>query len=883
VLTVLRGHPRTTAPTADPAHTEAPSAARSAALARRFEAAIVDWDRTAAPHRSSTAERLRRTVEGLCALGFDIGVVSAADIDDVDGELRARPSGPGALHLCVNGGSELFEIGPSGPVFVERRAGAEPGLTPTADAVRWLLGRLWLRGIAPRGVVLACEPTLADVAGNAGSLVLEGPTGLLDLLTDQLERREQGELPPVADERGWTLQIDGVDPLLERAHESLLTLADGRIGTAGSPLVQHPAATGRVLAAGLYTGEGAETALLECPRWTELPGRLEDADEIRRILDLRGGVLHQRLRRAGRQSLDAVLFSSLERPGTAVLRAAGERRLLDAAAPLVLPTRRHVKLSRRGRHQVAEVAGSAGGLAVAASDRRRGGRLDRLAVYCPDARHRASAEAAYAGLLEAEGAGFEQLLVEQRCRWADRWHDADVVIEGDPSLQLAVRLALFHLMNSVADGGEAAVGARGLSGHGYRGHVFWDADVFVLPFLAATHPAAARAMLEYRLRRLPAARVAARELGLKGARFAWESAASGADVTPTQMRDRHGRVVPIRTGQLEEHIVADVAWAASCYLDWTGDAEFAAEGGRTLLVETARYWASRIRLDGKGRGHIYGVIGPDEYHEPVDDNAYTNVMARWNLRRAAALDGLEDGERERWLALAGALADGYDPERGLYEQFAGFFELEPLVVAELAMRRPVAADLLLGPERVAAAQVLKQADVLMLHHLVPDEVEPGSLVPNLSFYEPRTAHGSSLSPAVHAALFARAGMHAEALASLRLASRIDLEDLTGTTAGGLHLAAMGGVWQALAFGFAGVRPAGDRLALDPRLPPEWGGLELRLRFRGSRMRVRIERDALAVAAEPATLLDVAGLPEAVEALPTGIRLERRDDRWEVQR
>jgi trehalose/maltose hydrolase-like predicted phosphorylase len=390
-------------------------------------------------------------------------------------------------------------------------------------------------------------------------------------------------------------------------------------------------------------------------------------------------------------------------------------------------------------------------------------------------------------------------------------------------------------------------------------------------------------MLEYRLRRLPAARVAARELGLKGARFAWESAASGADVTPTQMRDRHGRVVPIRTGQLEEHIVADVAWAASCYLDWTGDAEFAAEGGRTLLVETARYWASRIRLDGKGRGHIYGVIGPDEYHEPVDDNAYTNVMARWNLRRAAALDGLEDGERERWLSLAGALADGYDPERGLYEQFAGFFELEPLVVAELAMRRPVAADLLLGPERVAAAQVLKQADVLMLHHLVPDEVEPGSLVPNLSFYEPRTAHGSSLSPAVHAALFARAGMHAEALASLRLAGRIDLEDLTGTTAGGLHLAAMGGVWQALAFGFAGVRPAGDRLALDPRLPPEWGGLELRLRFRGSRMRVRIERDALAVAAEPATLLEVAGLPEAVEALPTGIRLERRDDRWEVQR
>jgi nucleotide-binding universal stress UspA family protein len=207
------------------------------------------------------------------------------------------------------------------------------------------------------------------------------------------------------------------------------------------------------------------------------------------------------------------------------------------------------------------------------------------------------------------------------------------------------------------------------------------------------------------------------------------------------------------------------------------------------------------------------VIGPDEYHEPVDDNAYTNVMARWNLRRAAGLGpdaGLSDEERERWLVLAEALVDGYEPESGVYEQFAGFSELEPLVIADLAPRRPVAAELLLGRERVEGAQVVKQADVLMLHHLVPEEVEPGSLTANLRFYEPRTAHGSSLSPGIHAALFARAGMLDEALAGLRLASRIDLDDLTETTAGGLHLAAMGSVWQALAFGFAGLRPTGAR-------------------------------------------------------------------------
>ena len=161
----------------------------------------------------------------------------------------------------------------------------------------------------------------------------------------------------------------------------------------------------------------------------------------------------------------------------------------------------------------------------------------------------------------------------------------------------------------------------------------------------------------------------------------------------------------------------------------------------------------------------------------------------------------------------------------------------------------------------------------MLHHLVPDEVATGSLTPNLEFYEPRTAHGSSLSPAIHAALFARAGLLTEAVAALRLAARIDLEDLTGTTAGGLHLATMGGVWQALAFGFAGVRPGADALELDPRLPEDWQALELRLSFRGSPGRVRIERDRVTVSADRAARVSIDG--------KEGRRFERRDNHWEV--
>ena len=371
------------------------------------------------------------------------------------------------------------------------------------------------------------------------------------------------------------------------------------------------------------------------------------------------------------------------------------------------------------------------------------------------------------------------------------------------------------------------MGARALTGRGYRGHVFWDSDVFVLPFLAATHPASARAILEYRVRRLPAARAAARAAGHAGARFAWESAASGEDVTPRSARDRAGREVAIYTGQREEHIVADIAWAAGCYIDWTGDRAFREGAGRALLVETARYWASRAQRDSDGTGgraHIRGVIGPDEYHELVDDNAYTNVMARWNLRRAFAetTDAtVERAERRSWLDLADALVDGYHPDSGLYEQFAGFFALEPLIISEIAPRRPIAADLLLSPERVHQAQVVKQADVLMLHHLVPDEVVDGSLAANLAFYEPRTAHSSSLSPGVHAALLARAGRLAEARAALAMTTRIDLDDVSGSTASGVHIAAMGSVWQALALGFVGARPRGDVLELEPRIAEDW--------------------------------------------------------------
>ena len=329
----------------------------------------------------------------------------------------------------------------------------------------------------------------------------------------------------------------------------------------------------------------------------------------------------------------------------------------------------------------------------------------------------------------------------------------------------------------------------------------------------------------------------------------WESARDGADVTPRSGLIG-GRQAPIRTGRAEEHIVADVAWAAWRYAEWTGDEAFLAGAGSALLVETARYWASRARPDADGRSHVDGVIGPDEYHAPVDDNAFTNLLARWNLRRAADLadrvPGLADvGEIRAWRSAADSLADGYDVATGIYEQFSGYNQLQHTLPASLG-RVPVAADLLLAPGRIARTQIVKQVDVLMAYHMIPEEMPAGTLRANLDFYGPRTAHGSSLSPAIHAGLLARAGSPNEALHWLRLAARLDLDDLTGVTATGLHLATFGGLWQAITLGFAGLRADRGVLRIDPHLPDAWPELTLRLQFAGRRVTITARHDRVSM-------------------------------------
>ena len=254
-------------------------------------------------------------------------------------------------------------------------------------------------------------------------------------------------------------------------------------------------------------------------------------------------------------------------------------------------------------------------------------------------------------------------------------------------------------------------------------------------------------------------------------------------------------------------------------------------------------------------------------------------MARWNLAHAASLVGGE--EAARWRSLAADLVDGFDVATGRHEQFAGYFGLEPLTVADL----PPAADPVdvLGWGRVQRAQLIKQADVLMLHLLVPALAGAGTLAADIEWYEPRTTHASSLSHPVHAAALARAGQLDGALSHLRQATTIDLDDREGRTHEGLHVAAMGGVWHALIHGIAGLELHGQNLHLHPHLPADWEALEFQVVLHGAAFRIRVLSDRVVVRSHDGRLVRVGGHESWVEVAHGGVELEHDALGWRASR
>ncbi len=453
------------------------------------------------------------------------------------------------------------------------------------------------------------------------------------------------------------------------------------------------------------------------------------------------------------------------------------------------------------------------------------------------------------------------------CAWEKEWENCDVIIEGDDEAQRALRFNLYHLLIAAPRGdGRVSIPAKTLSGFGYRGHVFWDTEIFVLPFFIYNYPEIARNLLSYRCFTLEGARRKARANGYQGAQFAWESAATGDEVTPIWLPDYKNpyTLVRIWTGDIEIHLTADIVFAMWHYWQVTGDDEFILSCGLEVILEAARFWASRAEWNKTKKHYEFNdVIGPDEYHDHVNNNAFTNYMARWTLNIAGEMLkwastnypekttdltrklNIDFEDTERWRQIAEQIYLPIDPQSGLIEQFDGYFQLKKIDLSEYADRTE-SMQVLLGIAGVSETQVIKQPDVLMLLYLLPDQFNQRVQEVNYEYYTPRTDHayGSSLGPAIQAIMACRVGKTAEAYEHFMRAARVDLENLRGNTEHGIHGASAGGLWQAVVFGFAGLRLSKGGVEVHPNLPPNWQRLAFKIHFRGIQHKVDIRRDGM---------------------------------------
>jgi kojibiose phosphorylase len=470
-------------------------------------------------------------------------------------------------------------------------------------------------------------------------------------------------------------------------------------------------------------------------------------------------------------------------------------------------------------------------------------------VYTKYVLYRAQRDRGPRSAMPGAGTSFDSLAAASTRAWKKRWRRSAMEVGGDPDSELALRFAAFQLIAAAApDDPQAGIGAKLASGFGYRHHVFWDTDIFVVPYFSVTQPDLARSHLTYRYHGLDGARNKAKKYGRSGAFYAWESAGDGSEVTPEWGQPKVGPPVRIWTGELEEHITSDIAYAIDTYWRWTGDDRFLIDQGLEMVAEGANYWTSRVELDRDG-AHISDVIGPDEYHTHVADNFFTNVSAAWHLRTAARMvewgrrrhrPALDDLSTRLYLdrpSLANwrALSERIVRKRGrnrVWEQHRGFFALDPIDLTDFDPRRAGMYDLL-GEDELQKAQVIKQADVVMAMALFPEEC--GSAQDhrrNWNYYFPRTDHGSSLSPAVHARVACRLGLDQLAYDLFRQAIAIDLEDSMGNGRDGLHAATQGGILQAALFGFAGLSLGSKGPVVSPRLPRGWDHFYFTTTYRG---------------------------------------------------
>ncbi|NUP75431.1 MAG: glycoside hydrolase family 65 protein [Sinomonas sp.] len=459
----------------------------------------------------------------------------------------------------------------------------------------------------------------------------------------------------------------------------------------------------------------------------------------------------------------------------------------------------------------------------------------------------AVAPAADPELLDAAAAAlrtFEDLLAESAAHYARYWAVADVQIGGSAELQQAARWNLFQLAQATSQVGIAGIPAKGVTGSGYEGHYFWDQEIYILPYLTYPAPEAARKVLEFRHEMLPAATARASELNVDGALYPWRTI-NGQEASAYYA-----------AGTAQFHINAAIAYAAARYAWAAGDGAFLAGPGADILVQTARMWASLGFFGKNGQFHIHGVTGPDEYTAVVNDNLYTNVMARFNLRAAAVLDhaGVSDTERLLWSHMAERTALPYDADMKVHAQDADFMSLEPWDWETPRSKYPLLLHF--HPLVIYRHQVLKQADTVLAMLLQWQDFTAEEKQRAFDFYDPITTGDSTLSACVQGIMAAEVGYTEEALRHFTTAAFIDLDNLHDNTIDGVHTASAGGVWSALVNGFAGFRDQGPLPYFDPRLPEDWESLAFRLQLQGRTLSVRLTAGLLQLTVEEGEALVV---------------------------
>lgn len=437
------------------------------------------------------------------------------------------------------------------------------------------------------------------------------------------------------------------------------------------------------------------------------------------------------------------------------------------------------------------------------------------------------------------------------------WDQVDIKIEGDRKAQRGIRFNLYHLIIAKTHHDPTvSIGAKFLTNEGYKGHAFWDTEIFILPFYIFNFPEEAKNLLMYRYYTLKGAEHNARKMGYRGAKYAWESADTGVETTPDYGIRADGTYDKIFTGDEEHHIVSDVIYGLFKYVEATGDNDFIYKYGAEMILQSARFWMSRVEKR-RDRYEIRKVIGPDEFHEHVDNNAFTNYLVMWHLgyavsvykqmkrdvpeqfRKLCKKIKLKDAEIEKMKVVSKTIYFPYDQKTELIEQFEGYFTLADHTIKHFDRHGMPEFPKGVEGSNLHTTQLIKQADVVLLLYLFIDRFSDELKKVNYQYYEARSMHKSSLSPSAYAIMGLETGDHKRAHNYFMKTSYLDLLNLNKNTHEGIHAAATGGAWMTAVHGFGGMKIRRGELSFDPWLPKPWRELSYSCIWQGNFIKARV--------------------------------------------